>query len=101
MAAVWKFPLTTDPDQEIEIPAGAEPLTVGFDPTGALCLWAAVDPDAERVRRAIRIAATGDALKATPIAVAARYIGSIQTGPLVLHIFDHGEPALDPGPSDG
>jgi len=95
--AVWKYTLEVADEQIIEMPIGAEMLTVetqrGFDadwPT----LWALVDVDADKSQRKIAMRGTGhhaDGLEA------ARYVGTAQLlgGRLVYHVFDRGDGPLE------
>lgn len=53
---IWKFPLTTL--DKIEMPAGAEVLSVQMQ-HGQACLWAVVDPAAQRETRRFCIHGTG------------------------------------------
>ena len=49
--SIWKFDLRVTDEQVVEMPAGAEHLTVQFQGE-QLCMWAIVDPTAptERVK---------------------------------------------------
>lgn len=86
MAEIWKFPLAVVSVNSLDMPKGAEILTVqtqGDIP----CLWAMVDPDAEQERRYVEILGTGQ-----PIFKAdgceRRYIGTFQQRPFVWHVFE-------------
>lgn len=84
---VWKFPLPVPgPDVfGIELPAGAEVLTVQVQ-AGRPCIWALVSPSAPPEGRLFRIAGTGH-----PIAERlGAYVGTFQfEGPgLVFHLFE-------------
>lgn len=85
MNAVWKYALAIDDAQTIEIPEGAELLTVG-NQNGELVLWARVNPSGDPVRREILIRGTGHPIGGWP------YVGSAQfaDGLLVWHVFDGG-----------
>lgn len=64
---VWKFPLTA-PEVTIQMPEGAIPLHVAYDPvTGAVAIWAEVDPDPSvpKVDRSFAVAATGQIFEDT------------------------------------
>ena len=98
-SVIWKYPLADAGEELITIPAGAELLHVGLDPSLQLCVWAACDPEAERVERRILCRDTGDALLGSALQTAARFVGTVQRGELMIHVLDLGEPALDPGPS--
>ena len=83
---IWKFPLQSVAVQTIELPAGFDILTVQVQ-NGAPCLWAAVDPDAQKTRAQIRIIGTGHDV---PTPALDRYIGTFQidNGKLVFHVFE-------------
>lgn len=85
---IWKYPLEVKHRQEITMPAGAQPLTVGVQGYG-LCLWALVDPERPQVVRAIGLRGTGAICD--PEENVASYIGTVQMGPFVWHLFDLGE----------
>jgi hypothetical protein len=83
---VFKFPLAIQRTQAVEMPAGAQALTVQVQHMD-LCLWALVDPAAPKVPRMIEILGTGHS--ANP-ALNRRYIGSAQQldGAFVWHVFE-------------
>jgi len=106
--AVWKYPLRPSPDDrglcQIEMPRGADPLTVSFV-TGEACLWALIPLDAAgephplREKRTFRVVGTGWKVDYE----LGRYIGTFFTpsdpniGPLlgmpsmlVYHVFEGG-----------
>lgn len=93
MKTIWKFELRLTDDQAVEMPAGAELLTVQLQ-GDTPCLWAVVDPYAPPGRRRIYIRGTGHSLRLTDDT---RYLGTVQLhgGILVLHYFDGGELASD------
>lgn len=85
MKTVWKFTMAVTDRQVLNMPAGAQLLDVqmqGDDP----CLWALVDPEADRLPRQFRIAGTGHKLPADP----GRYVATFQMnhGALVFHVFE-------------
>lgn len=82
---IWKFPLTGVAEQTIQMPQGAEILTVqtqGAD----ICAWAMVDPLAKKTPRTLVICGTG--LVAPTGAL--KYIATVQmmSGMFVWHIFE-------------
>lgn len=85
MQTVWKFELEIEDYQSIEMPKGAKLLTVEVQ-FGIPVLYALVNPDAEKVERAIRIAGTGHSIVENNI----EYIGSFQMhgGAFVAHVFE-------------
>src|SRR5277367_2367258 len=56
--AVWKYPLSINREQSIELPRGASPLAVEVQ-HDQLCLWAMVDPEAETAPRTVWVHGTG------------------------------------------
>ncbi|MCI0563622.1 MAG: hypothetical protein MN733_34550 [Nitrososphaera sp.] len=91
MKTIWKYTLEDTDVQEIEVPMGAQFLTVQtqFDspiPIERPCIWALVETDAPKVKREIRIYDTGVKIDVQGL----KYIGTCQlrNGRLVLHIFE-------------
>ena len=83
---IWKFLIDTTDMQEIEMPEGAEILTVQLQ-HGKPCLWAIVNPEAAcRQNRRIETFGTGHLMSEQ----ARRYVGSYQLygGDLVFHVFE-------------
>ena len=85
MSAIWKYPLQVTDEQTIDMPSGAEALTVQVQ-NGTPCLWARVDPAAPTTPRKIITHGTGHPVPETT----GRYIGTYQIdgGALVFHVFD-------------
>ena len=81
---IWKFPLT---NEAVEMPKGARLLTVQTQ-NGIPCLWAEVNPKAEKVTRHLLVVGTGwdDGL-----VEGSTYLATFQQGPLVFHVYDMGE----------
>lgn len=82
---IWKFPLGDGMAQDIEMPMHAEILTVQVQ-HGHACLWAKVNPENVKQRRRIHIVGTGHDVPADALG----YIGTIQQGLFVWHIFQGG-----------
>jgi hypothetical protein len=84
---VYEYDLTVIGQQIIEMPVGANLLTVQLQ-HGNLKLWAAVDSNI-MTKRSIIIIGTGYEISYTP----KKYIGTFQmmNGNLVFHVFDGGE----------
>lgn len=82
---VFKYPLEIADDLTVDLPHGAEVLTVQVQ-HGEPCLWARVDPEAPLAPRRFRWAGTGHPLDA---ASDWPYVGSVQleSGMLVFHLF--------------
>lgn len=90
---VWKFPLgyRGDPTFTIQVPAGAAPLRVDFDPAGELVLWALVQPDAPQVAALVTVVGTGNTMPADP----GKYVSTLVSGLLVFHAFYREAPRAD------
>lgn len=86
---IWKFPLKKTDTQNIDIPKGAEILTVQAQ--GEIpFLWALVDPQTEMGNRTIEIFGTGHPVL-YDMGVSRKYISTFQLfgGTLVLHVFEY------------
>lgn len=85
METIWKFELgyKGDPRFEIEVPQGAEPLRVDFDPAGVLVAWARVNPDASLATAVVTVVGTGNAIPEG----AGRYVSTFLSEPFVFHAF--------------
>ena len=88
MKTIWKFPLVLTDMQEIVMPKDAEILDIQ-EQHDALCMWALVDPAAEKVSVAIRCYGTGhdvpdNVRKYAPTVV---YLATVQQGSFVWHFF--------------
>ena len=86
---IWKFELETKHTQILKMPVGAEILTVQtkFDKP---CLWALVDPNAEKEDRFIEIFLTGHPVVYN-MGVDRKYISTylLKGGSLVFHVFEY------------
>lgn len=89
MKTIYKYNITSDDEQRIEMPAIAQVLTVQCQ-NGHPRIWVAVDPDSPTLVRRFRLVGTGHAFD-TPDGVI-RYVGTFQLygGDLVFHLFDLG-----------
>ncbi|MDR6218688.1 hypothetical protein [Deinococcus soli (ex Cha et al. 2016)] len=86
MHRIFKYPLTGEARQVIELPAGARLLHVD-DQRGTLTLWAAVDPGADAVDTYfIRIYLTGERVDLDLIGP---HLGTVllDGGATVVHVF--------------
>ncbi len=85
MKTVWKFGLEFDDSQRVNMPAGAELLSVGSQ-GDSLFVWAVVDSQAHLEPRTFLIRGTGHPLPNTPL----RFLGRATTHDeqLVWHIFE-------------
>ena len=81
---IWKYPLQITDYQTLRLPQDAQILSVQMQ-QGILCLWAKVNIDFPLENRHIAVVGTGN-----PIAfgIRARFIGTVQDGPLVWHVFE-------------
>jgi hypothetical protein len=86
---VWKFDLRDDAENAIEMPRGAQVLSVQVQ-RGQPRLWALVDPTAPKVRRRFWICGTGTYANTDGLGT---FVDTIQLegGALVFHVFDGGE----------
>lgn len=83
MKTIFKYPLDVVDTQVIKLPKGADPFTAQFQ-SDQLCIWAAVDTDAELEDREFRIIGTGQPLDLSGVF---RYLSTVQQGSFVWHIF--------------
>ena len=93
---IWKYPLELTNRQEIAVPFGARPLSVGQQ-EGQLMLWALVRPDHPMTGVVvIRIVGTGHLFESESLDPEyCRFIGTVQmpvpgTPGLVWHVFEQG-----------
>lgn len=94
MKTVWKYELPIEGEFDIEMPEGAQVLSVQEQVGGGiatpLVVWALVDTEADYMyaRRRFKIIGTGN--PADHILPLDRYIGTVQTngGILVWHIWE-------------
>lgn len=81
---IWKYVLEIKDVQQISMPESAKLLTVQVQ-NNALCLWALVDKAKPMVEKMIKIYGTGNEI---PFFTRAKdYIGTVQMGQLVWHVF--------------
>lgn len=79
---IWKFIL--QPECEVEIPKGAQILSVREQDVD-ICLWALVDPAAEKQRRRFVGFGTGDDVPDRPMT----FLGTVHLGGgMVFHVFE-------------
>lgn len=91
---IWKYPIETEDDQHIQMPKKAKILCVQVQ-RNQPCLWALVNPDAEKVARQIFVKGTGHPIELSDNDPKDyfKYIGTYQLESLqlVYHVFDGGE----------
>lgn len=99
---IYKYVLTGEPVQELEMPQSAQVLHVDFQPSGdelQLCMWAMVLPSQPKQTRRVLNVATGEPL---PDEVVERFShvktiqtvaltqdeeGTVYPKPIVMHLF--------------
>jgi len=83
--AIWKFTLGVTDEQTVHLPYGAAVLHVAVQ-RGVPCLWAIVDPEAEKEPRVFLTFGTGHPVPDSP----GNYLGSymLDGGGLVFHVFE-------------
>ena len=86
MKTIWKYELPMQEDVYLQMPEGAEVLSVG-EQHGRLCLWALVDDNACTEGRAFSIRGTGYPADGVETQT---HIGTVVTagGALVWHVFE-------------
>lgn len=91
MKVVWEFELEFENITKIEMPVGAEILTVQRDEkTNKPCLWAVVETEAEDETRCFELFGTGQCFE-PKISSNRIYIGTYQyqKGAFVGHVFEY------------
>lgn len=85
---IWKYPIEYTDDLAIEMPIGAEILSIQ-NHNDRLCIWAFVDPNAATERRWFEVYGTGHEIDFN-MNIVRKFIGTCQfnRGALVLHIFE-------------
>lgn len=83
MKEVWKFQLGDGMDQNIKMPMHSTVIAVQVQHDHA-CLWVLVQPENVQEYRRFHIVGTGHAVPES----ARKYIGTIQQGLFVWHIFE-------------
>ena len=89
MWTVYKYKLEATDLQIVQLPAGAQLLTVQKN-GGEMCLWALVDTDQPLLGRKIRIVGTGNKIAEAPGVYLATVQMENEWGTLVWHVFDAG-----------
>lgn len=87
MRSVYRYPLQLVDEQEIELPDGAEILSIQRREgrVDAVDLWALVDPSAPPVKRRFHVVGTGH-----KVLFRGRFLATVQIhhGQLVFHVFE-------------
>jgi len=82
---IWKYPFPVSYKFMVEMPSGAEVLSVQLQ--GELtCMWVLVDPDAAKVKRLFHVYGTGHPIP--DHTSRRRFIGTWQYLGLVFHLFE-------------
>lgn len=89
MQQIWKFPLQISDAQRIEMPIGAEILTVQLQGDVPV-LWALVDVKALKEYRIIEVLGTGNPIH-NGMGTNRKYISTFQRGGFVGHVFEYTE----------
>ena len=86
MLTIWKYPLPVENALRVDMPKDARILSVQIQ-GGMPCLWALVNPDAEKERRMFSVLETGEPIESVE---ALTYIGTVQQsgGSYVFHLFE-------------
>lgn len=82
MKTIFEFPIKIIPEQEIQVPVGAEFIRIDLDELGQPTLWAIVESD--NPLESVRLYAIA-ALR--PISLGAIYLGSFLATTQVWHVF--------------
>lgn len=83
MKTIWKFEIALEATQAIEMPRGAEIISVQFQ-HGVMCLWAIVDSNAAAEQRIIQVFGTGHDFKAHN----RKHLATLVQGAFVWHVFE-------------
>ena len=81
---IWKFTFDISDSISVPMPKGADILSVEVQ-GGVPCIWALVDPDAEKEARKFLLYGTGHPIDGMS---ADRYVATFQQGPFVWHLFE-------------
>lgn len=85
MLTIHKFPLHITDEQTVQMPGRHKLLSVAMQNT-TLCMWAYVETDSAPTTVKITVVGTGNPF---PHNVAPNdFIGSVQDGPFVWHVFE-------------
>ncbi|KKK62381.1 hypothetical protein LCGC14_3004920 [marine sediment metagenome] len=88
MKEIWKYTLPLTDYPVVSMQKGARVLSVGVQ-HGEVQVWALVDPEAPTELRRFRVAGTGHPLEDEIASM--RFIGTVQMGAFVWHIFEDQE----------
>lgn len=88
MRTIYEFPLEVIDAQAVQMPSGAQILTVQKQ-NGTPCIWAMVDTENQKEERFFEIFGTGHPMH-EDMGVGREYVGTFQmhSGSLVFHLFE-------------
>lgn len=84
MSVIWKFGVEVGVGQVVPMPDGAHILSAQMQ-DDKICIWANVEPNRSNRGRVVHVVGTGWDLDHSGL-----YVGTVQAGPLVWHVFDGG-----------
>lgn len=89
---VWKFRLKGEVKQTIEMPEGASILHIS-EHDGSVCIWAQVDPEAQKRKRTFLIFETGESLPDN----LGKHVGTfLMYGAVIHHAYEVRTPGQPP-----
>lgn len=85
---IWKFSIMVEDSQTVEMPIGAQILSVGMQDENAR-IWALVDPSAHKEKRLFELFGTGHPIPSGD-GIERKFIGTlfIYGSSLVFHLFE-------------
>lgn len=84
MKTIFKYPLKVRGEQIVNMPVGAQPLSVQVQ-HGTPCLWALIDPQADPRDHVVSMYGTGHPILLSPGKFVDTY--QLEDGDLVFHVF--------------
>lgn len=88
MITVYKYVLKDQYEQKVRIYQGARPISVGLQ-GNKLCVWCIVDTEQPVIYKTFWIFDTGEAIPLKPFDLYYKYIGRIDDGLIVHHVFEN------------
>lgn len=88
MTMIWKFTVPVHDEFTIEMPRGAQVLSVGVQ-YDDIVMWVKVNPEAPMVKKVFYLRGTGHLILIEDSHI--RFIGTVQMagGTLIWHVFEH------------
>ncbi len=90
MKTIWKFPIQIKDIQILNLPLGAEILSIQVQDDQP-CLWAEVDSSNDTEPRRFEIFGTGNPMQ-EDMGIGRKYLASIQMPPFVWHLYERTGP---------